>query len=129
MAWYDLVWHCSQSSIKFTYVYSYICPCFPQVVVSVGRSLYYTPGSITFVTSTLAQFPVTAVAWGVAGGAVSLILFLVISTAIIFMVRRRESVMRSQVDVLMMQKKTLAEEQNIGMWVCACAFFCVICCL
>ena len=92
----------------------------PQVVVSVGRSLYYKPGSITFVTSPVAQFPVTAVAWGVAGGGVSLILLLVISTTIILVVRRRESVMRSQGDVLMMQMKTLAEEQKIGMWVCAC---------
>ena len=80
-------------------------------MVSVGRSLSSTPGSITFVTSTVSQFPVAAVAGGVAGGGVSLILLIV---AIIWVVRRREFVMRSQVDVLMMQMKTLAEERKRG---------------
>ena len=89
-----------------------------QVVVSVGRSLSYTPGNITFVTSTDAQFPVTVVAWGVAGGGVGFILLLVISMAIILVVRRRESVMKSQVDVLKIEMNTLAEEHNIGMCVC-----------
>ena len=92
---------------------------YPQVVISVGRSLSHTPGSITFVTSTVTQFPVTAVAWGVAGGGVSLILLLVISKAIILVVRRRKSVMKSQVDVLMVEMNTLAEEHNKGN-VCTC---------
>ena len=102
----------------------------PQVVVSVGRSLYYTPGSITFVTSPVTEFPVTAVAWGVAGGGVSLILLLVISMAIILVVCRRESVMKSQVDVLMVEMNTLAEEHNIGMCVlCMCVHMCVHFCV
>ena len=105
----------------------YMCPYPPQVVVSVGRSLYYTPGNITFVivTSTVTQFPVTAVSWGVAGGGVSLILLLVMSMAIVLVACRRESVMRSQVDVLMIQMKTQPEEQ-IGMCVlCMCVHVCV----
>ena len=120
-----------------------VCVCNPQVVVSVGRSLYYTPGSITFVISPVAQFPVTAVAGCVAGGGVSLILFLVISMAIILVVRRRESVMRSQVDVLLMSMKTLAEEHKGGKCctqcvcsqmcvcasLCACECFCIFLCV
>ena len=92
-------------------------PCSSQVVVSVGRSLSYTPGSITFVTSTALPFPVAGVAGGVAGGGVSLILLIV---AIILVACRRESVMRSQVDVLLMQMKTLAEENKRGKHVCNC---------
>ena len=108
----------------------YMCPCPIQVVVSVGRSLSYTPGSITFVTSTVTQFPVTAVAWGVAGGGVSLILLLVMSMAIVLVACRRESVMRSQVDVLLMQVNTLAEEHYIGMCVlCMCVHMCVHFCV
>ena len=103
-----------------------MCPYPIQVVVLVGRSLSYTPGSITFVTSTVTQFPVTAVAWGVAGGGVSLILLVVMSMAIVLVACRRESVMRSQVDVLLMQMNTLAEEHNIGMCVlCMCVHVCV----
>ena len=107
--------------------------CNPQVMISVGRSLYYTPGSITFVTSPgITQFPVTAVAWGVAGGGVSLILLIV---AIILVACRRESAMRSQVDVLLMQMKTLAEEHNGGgcstqcvcMHVCVCVYVVCVC--
>ena len=107
----------------------YMCSCSSQVLVAVGRSLYYTPGSITFVTSTVTQFPVTAVAWGVAGGGVSLIFLLVISMAIISVVCRRESVMKSQVDVLKMQMKTLAEERTIGMCMCLCVCVCVCVCV
>ena len=93
-------------------------PCSPQVVVSVGRSLSYTPGSITLLTSTALPFPVAGVAGGVAGGGVSLILLIV---AIILVACRRESVMRSQVDVLLMQMKTLAEENKRGKHVrCTC---------
>ena len=100
-------------------VCTYMYPCSPQVVVSVGRFLSYTPGSITFVTSTASQFPVAGVAGGVAGGGVSLILLIV---AIILIVRRRESVMKSQMDVLVMQMKTLAEENKRGKHVrnCVC---------
>ena len=105
----------------------YMCSCSSQVLVAMGRSLYYTPGSITFVTSTVTQFPVTAVALGVAGGGVSLIFLLVTSMAIISVVFRRESVMKSQVDVLMMQMKTLAEERTMGMCMCVCV--CVRVCL
>ena len=92
-------------------------PCSSQVVVSVGRSLSYTPGSITLVTSTALPFPVAGVAGGAAGGGVSLILLIV---AIILVACRRESVMRSQVDVLLMQMKTLAEENKRGKHVCNC---------
>ena len=53
-----------------------------------------------------------------AGGGVSLILLIV---AIILVACRRESVMRSQVDVLLMQMKTLAEENKRGKHVrCTC---------
>ena len=90
-------------------------PCSPQVVVSVGRYLSYTPGSITFVTSTASQFPVAKVAGGVVGGAVFLGLLIL---AVISVAFRRESVMKSQVDVLMMQMKTLAEENKRGKHVC-----------
>ena len=66
-------------------------------------------------------------AWGVAGGGVSLILLLVISMAIILVVRRMESVMRSHVDVLQMQIKTVAGEHKGGMYCtqCVCACVCV----
>ena len=107
----------------------YMCSCSSQVLVAMSRSLYYTPGSITFVTSTVTQFPVTAVAWRVAGGGVSLIFLLVTSMAIISVVFRRESVMKSQVDVLMMQMKTLAEERTMGMCMCLCVCVCVRVCL
>ena len=82
----------------------YMCS---QVVVSVGTSLHYTPGSITFVTSTMSQFPVAAVAGGVVGGGVGLIVFIV---AIILVACRRKSVIRSQVDVQMMP--TLGEDRT-----------------
>ena len=100
--------------------------CSPQVVVSVGRSLSYAPGSITFVTSSASQFPVAGVAGGVAGGGVCLVLLI---AAVILVVRRRESVMKSQVDVLMMQMKTLAEENKRGKHVCNCVCMCLIVCV
>ena len=100
-------------------------PCSPQVVVSVGRSLSYTPGSITFVTSAVSQFPVAAVAGGFVGGGVSLMFCIV---AIILVVRRRESMMKSQVDVLMMQMKTLAEEPKGGKCCTLCVRMCAYVC-
>ena len=112
----------------YMYMHTYMCSFTPQVVVSVGRSLSYTPGSITFVTVSL--FPVAAVVGGVAGGGVSLILLIV---AIVLVACRRESVMRSQVDVLMMQTKTLAEEHKRGNDVpdvCVCVYaYCVCMCV
>ena len=114
MARFGLEQLCNQTSSVYVcvcVVCMYMYPCSPQVVVSVGRSLSYTPGSITFVTSAVSQFPVAAVAGGFVGGGVSLIFCIV---AIILVVRRRESMMKSQVDVLMMQMKTLAEEPMGG---------------
>ena len=92
---------------------------FCQVVVSVGRLLSYTPGSISLVTSTVASFPIPAVAGGVAGGGVGLILLLVLVVAIIVVVYRRDSVKkRQQVSALMVQMETLetnmAEECKKG---------------
>ncbi|KAL5475134.1 hypothetical protein EMCRGX_G027193 [Ephydatia muelleri] len=79
-----------------------------NVVVSVGRLLSYTPGSISLVTSTVASFPIPAVAGGVAGGGVGLILLLVLVVAIIVVVYRRDSVKkRQQVSALMLQMETL----------------------
>ena len=95
-------------------------------MVSVGRSLSYTPGSITFVTSSASQFPVAGVAGCVAGGGVCLVLLI---AAIILVACRRESVMRSQVDVLLMQMKTLAEENKSGKHVCNCVCMCLIVCV
>ena len=107
-----------------------MCPCSPQVVVSVGRSLSYTLGSITFVTSAVSQFPVAAVAGGFVGGGVSLIFLIV---AIILVVHRRESVMRSQVNVLMMQMKTQAGERKRSkcctLYVCMCGYVCICVCI
>ena len=115
MARFGLEQLCNQASINSSVyvcvVHTYTYPCSPQVVVSVGRSLSYTPGSITFVTSTASQFPVAGVAGSVVGGAVFLGLLIV---AIISVVRRRESVMKSQVDVLLMRMKTLAKEPKGG---------------
>ena len=68
-------------------------------------------------------------AWGVAGGGVSLILLVVISMAIISVVCRKESAMKSQVDVLMLQMKTLAEECKGGMCMCLCVCLCVCVCV
>ena len=105
-------------------------PCSPQVVVSVGRSLSYTPGSITLVTSTALPFPVAGVAGGVAGGGVSLILLLVLVVAIILVIHRRDSLKKShQMDALMMQMETLetnmAEECKRGIVTSVCAATCV----
>eukprot|EP00731_Ephydatia_muelleri_P021662 Em0014g253a len=79
-----------------------------KVVVSVGRLLSYTPGSISLVTSNVVPFPIPAVAGGVAGGGVGLILLLVLVVAIIVVVYRRDSVKkRQQVSALMVQMETL----------------------
>ena len=103
-------------------------PLLSQVVVSVGRFLSYTPGSITFVTSTALQFPVAGVAGGVAGGGVCFVLLI---AAIILVACRRESVMKSQVDVLLMQMKTLTEESIRGKHVCnyVCVYVCTYVCV
>ena len=86
---------------------------FLQVVVAVGRFLFYTPGSITFVSNNVASFPISAVAGGVAGGGVGLILLLVLVVVIIVVVSRRDSVRkRQQVSALMMQMETL--ESNMA---------------
>ena len=124
----------TNSSVYVCVVCTYMFPCSPQVVVSVGGYLSSTPGSITFLTSTSSQFPVAGVAGGVVGGAVFLGLLIL---AVISVVRRRESVMKSQVDVLMMQMKTLAEEPKGGkcctlcVRMCVCAyrvhFVCILC--
>ena len=95
----------------------YMCPCSPQVVVSVGKSLFYKPGSITFVVGS--PLPVARVAGGVAGGGVSLILLLFLVVAIMLVAHRRDSLKKSrQVDALMMQMETLetnmAEECKRG---------------
>ena len=109
-------------------------PCSPQVVVSVGRSLSYTPGSITLVTSTVSQFPVTKVVGGVAGGGVSLFLLLVLVVAIVLVAHRRDSLKkRRQVNALMMQMETLetnmAEECKRGNVTSVCACVCVHACM
>ncbi|KAL5475125.1 hypothetical protein EMCRGX_G027184 [Ephydatia muelleri] len=79
-----------------------------NVVVSVGRLLSYTPGSISLVTSNVVPFPISGVAGGVAGGGVGLILLLVLVVAIIVVVYRRDSVKkRQQVSALMVQMETL----------------------
>ena len=127
MARFGFVQLCNQTPINSSvYVYLCVCvvctymfPCSPQVVVSVGRSLSYTPGSITLLTSAAFPFPVATVAGGVAGGGVSLILLIV---AIILVACRRESVMRSQVDVLLMQMKTLAERGKHVRCTCVCMY-------
>ena len=98
---------------------------FLQVVISVGQSLSYTLGSITFLTNANAvvtsavPFPISVVAGGVAGGGVGLILLLVLVVAIIVVVYRRDSVKkRQQVSALMVQMETLktnmAEECKRG---------------
>ena len=97
-----------------------MCVFFCQVVVSVGRLLSYTPGSISLVTSTVVPFPISGVAGGVAGGGVGLIFLLVLVVAIIVVVYRRDSVKkRQQVSALMVQMETLetnmAEECKRGM--------------
>ena len=102
-----------------------------------GQSLFYTLGSITFLTNTAitvsaVPFPISAVAGGVAGG-VGLILLLVLVVAIIVVVYRRDSVKkRQQVSALMVQMETLetntAEECKRGK--CILAFvLCYIRCL
>ena len=101
-----------------------LCVCvFLQVVISVGQSLSYTLGSITFLTNAVVAsavpFPITAVAGGVVGGGVGLILLLVLVMAIIVVVYRRDSVKkRQQVSALMLQMETLetnmAEECKRG---------------
>ena len=81
-------------------------------MVSVGQSLSYTLGSITFLTNTVetvaVPFPISGVAGGVAGGGVGLFLLLVLVVAIIVVVNRRDSVKkRQQVSALMVQMETL----------------------
>eukprot|EP00731_Ephydatia_muelleri_P021558 Em0014g149a len=83
-----------------------------RVVISVGQSLSYTLGSITFLTNAVVTsavpFPISGVAGGVAGGGVGLILLLVLVVAIIVVVYRRDSVKkRQQVSALMVQMETL----------------------
>ena len=105
--------------------------CFLQVVVSVGRFLYYTPGSVTLVA--VSPLPVAGVVGGVAGGGVSLVLLLAmlaLVVAIILVVHRRDSLKKScQVDALMMQMETLetnmAEECKRGNIMCVCVWVCV----
>eukprot|EP00731_Ephydatia_muelleri_P036148 Em0206g3a len=93
------------------------------IVISVGQSLSYTLGSITFVTNAVVTsavpFPISGVAGGVTGGGVGLILLLVLVVAIIVVVNRRDSVKkRKQVSALMVQIETLetnmAEECRRG---------------
>ena len=86
-----------------------VCMCtFLQVVVSVGRFLSYTPGSITFVQNILASFPILSVVGGVAGGGVGLIFLLVLVVVIIVVVSRRDSVRKQQqVKALMIHMETL----------------------
>ena len=86
-----------------------VCVCtFLQVVVSVGRFLSYTPGSITFVQNILASFPILSVVGGVAGGGVGPIFLLVLVVVIIVVVSRRDSVRkRQQVKALMIHMETL----------------------
>ncbi|KAL5475131.1 hypothetical protein EMCRGX_G027190 [Ephydatia muelleri] len=95
------------------------------VVISVGQSLSYTLGSITFLTNenvvvtSAVPFPIFGVAGGVAGGGVGLILLLALVVAIIVVVYRRDSVKkRQQVSALMVQMETLetkmAEECKRG---------------
>ena len=85
---------------------------FLQVVISVGQSLSYILGSITFlinpVVTSVIPFPISGVAGGVAGGGVGLILLLVLVVAIIVVVYRRDSMKkRQQVSALMVQMETL----------------------
>ena len=106
--------------------------CFPQVVVSVGRFLYYTPGRIMFVV--VSPLSVAGVAGGVAGGGVILLLLLVLVVAIILLIHRRDSLKKSrQVDALMIQMETLetnmAEECKRGNVTSVCACVCVCMCV
>ena len=104
-------------------------------MVSVGQSLSYTIGSITFLTNTVETvvipFPISGVAGGVAGGGVGLILLLVLVVAIIVVVYRRDSVKkRQQVSALMVQMETLetnrAEECKRGKYILVCSMCCAV---
>ena len=147
ITWYDLVGNATECPFTHICMCVYVCvcacvcvcvcvhvpacmyPCSLQVAVLVGTSLNYTPGYITFVTSTVSQFSVTAVAGGMAGGGVSLILLLVLVMAIILVVHRRDSLKKSRLlDALMMQMKTITEEHkrsNVNCMLRVCGGVCV----